>query len=122
MVDAEAIRTVVSRAKDHAEQLAAQQDAERARNPILEELQELGYEVHLQAEGWELGKRIAVRKPDEPNYDVQLAAISDGRIQSKVRAYAHSGRSTDTNKRDAEVEGNWCADKNPQRVPSNRWN
>jgi hypothetical protein len=51
-----------------------------------------------------------VQKPEEPNYDIQLAAASDGRIQSKVRAYAHSGRSPGINMRDLEVEGNWCAD------------
>jgi hypothetical protein len=73
-------------------------------------LQELGYEVRLQGDAWGPGDRIAVQKPEEPNYDVQLAAASDGRIQSKVRAYAHSGRSPGINKRDVEVEGSWCND------------
>jgi hypothetical protein len=85
-VDAGAIGAAISDAKKHAEQLAAQQDAERARNAILEGLQELGYEVRLQGDAWGPGDRIAVQKPEEPNYDVQLAAASDGRIQSKVRA------------------------------------
>ena len=110
MVDADAIRITVSRATKHAEQLATQQDAERARNVILEGLQELGYELQLQGDGWGPGQRIAVQKPEEPNYDIQLAAAPDGRIQSKVRAYAHAGRSSGINVRDVEVEGNWCAD------------
>jgi hypothetical protein len=110
MVDEDAIRKVISGSKKHAEKLAAQQDAERARSAILEGLQELGYEVKLQGKGWEPGARIVVQKPEEPNYDVQLAAASDGRIQSKVRAHAHSGRSGGVNQRDLEVEGNWCAD------------
>jgi hypothetical protein len=109
-VNASAIRTAISSAKKHAEQIAAQQDAQRARNLILEGLQELGYEVHLQGDVWGPGARIAVQKPDEPNYDVQLAAASDGRVQTKVRAYAHSGRSSGINKRDVEIEGTWCAD------------
>jgi hypothetical protein len=109
-VDAGAIKAAISGAKKHAEQLAAQQDAERARNAILEGLQELGYEVRLHGDAWGPGDRIAVQKPEEPNYDVQLAAASDGRIQSKVRAYAHSGRSPGINKRDVEVEGSWCND------------
>ena len=122
MVDADAIRITVSRATKHAEQLATQQDAERARNVILEGLQELGYELQLQGDGWGPGQRIAVQKPEEPNYDIQLAAAPDGRIQSKVRAYAHAGRSSGINVRDVEVEGNWCADlKTSQRTSSCRW-
>jgi hypothetical protein len=109
-IDVDAICAAISGAKKHAEQLAAQQDADRARNAILVGLEELGYEVRLQGDGWRPGDRIAVQKPGEPNYDVQLAAASDGRIQSKVRAYAHLGRSPGINKRDREVEGDWCAD------------
>lgn len=109
-VNADAIRMAILDAKKHAEQIAAQQDAERARNAILEGLQELGYEVRLQGDVWGPGERIAVQKPEEPNYDVQLAAAPDGRVQSKVRAYAHSGRSPGINNRDHEIEGNWCTD------------
>jgi hypothetical protein len=100
-LDADAVRAAISDAKKHAEQMASQQDAERARNAILEGLQELGYEVRVQNDGWGPGDRIAAQKPDEPNYDIQLAAASDGRIQSKVRAYAHSARSSGINRRDA---------------------
>ncbi|MEZ5775592.1 MAG: hypothetical protein R3D33_13040 [Hyphomicrobiaceae bacterium] len=41
---------------------------------------------------------------------MQLAAIPGGQIQSKVRAYDHAGRSTGVNRRDVEVEQNWCDD------------
>jgi len=108
--DTDAIHATVSRAKKHAEQLAAQQDASRARNAILDGLQELGYEVHLQNDGWGPSERISVQRPDEPNYDIQLAATSDGHIQSKVRAHTHAGRSQGINERDVEVEGAWCED------------
>jgi hypothetical protein len=104
------IQAVVSDAMKHAEQLSHRHDAERARSAILDGLRDLGYEVHLQVDGWGPGDRIAAHKPDEPNYDVQLAAASDGRVQSRVRAYAHSGRSSGTNRRDREVEENWCSD------------
>ncbi len=109
-LDADAIHATVSHAKKHASQLATEQDANRARNAILDGLQDLGYEVHLQGDGWRLGERISVQRPDEPNYDIQLAAASDGRIQSKVRAYAHPGRSPGVSERDVEVEGAWCGD------------
>lgn len=108
--DVDVIQAAVSAVRKHAEQVAAKQDAERARNAILEGLQELGYEVQVQRDGWGPGERIAVRKPEEPNYDIELAAASDGRVQTKVRAYAYSGRSPGINKRDLEVEENWCAD------------
>ena len=103
-------RTIIADAHKHADKTAAKQDAERARSALLEGLQELGYEVHLQGDVWAQGERITVQKPDEPNYDVQLAAAADGRVQSKVRAYSHSGRSPGMNERDSEMEGSWCAD------------
>ena len=76
---------------------------------MLAELRGLGYEVNVQGD-WSEGERITVARPNEPNYDVQLAAIPGGQIQSKVRAYDHAGRSTGVNRRDVEVEQNWCDD------------
>jgi hypothetical protein len=108
--DSSVIQAAVADAMKHADQLSQRQDAERARSAILDGLRDLGYEVHLQLDNWRLGERVAVRKADEPNYDVQLAAAADGRVQSKVRAYAHPGRSSGLNRRDREVEENWCAD------------
>jgi hypothetical protein len=108
--DAGVIQAAVANALKHTEQLTLQQDAERARSAILDGLRDLGYEVHLQVDSWRSGERVEVRKPDEPNYDVQLAAAADGRVQSKVRAYIHPGRSSGINRRDREVEENWCAD------------
>jgi len=108
--DPNVIGAVVSDATKHAEQMRQRQDAERARSAILDGLRDLGYEIHLQVEGWGPGDRIAAHKPDEPNYDVQLAAAADGRVQSRVRAYAHPARSSGTNRRDREVEENWCSD------------
>jgi hypothetical protein len=104
------ILAAVSDATKHVEQLCQRHDAERARSAILDGLRDLGYEVHLQVDGWGPGDRIAAHKPDEPNYDVQLAAAADGRVQSRVRAYAHPGRWSGTNRRDREVEENWCSD------------
>jgi hypothetical protein len=108
--DSSGIQATVSDAMKHAEQISQRHDAERARSAILDSLRDLGYEVHLQVEGWQPGDRIAAHKPDEPNYDVQLAAAADGRVQSRVRAYAHPGRSSGINRRDREVEENWCSD------------
>jgi hypothetical protein len=104
------IQAAVADAMKHAEQLSQRHDAERARSAILDGLRDLGYEVHLQVDSWGPGDRIAAHKPDEPNYDVQLAAAADGRVQSRVRAYTHPGRSSGTNRRDREVEENWCSD------------
>ena len=56
------------------------------------------------------GERISIQRPDEPNYDIQLAAAPDGRIQTKVRAFLHPGRSSGPSERDQEVEKSWCDD------------
>jgi hypothetical protein len=86
------------------------QDGERVRALLLSELHELGYEVNLQGTAWDESSRITIRKPSEPNYDVQLSAAPGGAIQSKVRAYEHPGRSAGINRRDVEVEQGWCDD------------
>ena len=49
------------------------------------------------------GHEARNQRPNEPNYDVQLSAPPNGQIQSKVRAYAHAGRSEGVNRRDVEV-------------------
>jgi len=77
---------------------------------MIDGLKSLGYEVHIEGEEWKPGQRITVSRPDEPNYDVQLAAREDGKVQTKVRAYQHGGRSGGVNARDAEVEERWCSD------------
>jgi hypothetical protein len=93
-----------------AEAEGKRQDGMRIRDALLGELTELGYEVNLQGEAWDEGSRITVQKPSEPNYDVQISAAPGGAIQSKVRAYAHAGRSAGINRRDVEVEQGWCND------------
>jgi hypothetical protein len=77
---------------------------------LLNELQELGYEVNLQGSVWGEGARLTIQKPSEPNYDIQLSAAPGGAVQSKVRAYDHPGRSAGVNRRDVEVEQGWCQD------------
>lgn len=97
-------------AEKHAAEQASREDAERARRALLEGLVDLGYEVSVQEGEWSTGQRITARRPSEPNYDVQLAARGDGKVQTKVRAYRHAGRSEGANARDVEVEDGWCAD------------
>ena len=42
-------------------------------------------------------KAAVTQRPEEPNYDVELPAAPNGKIQSKVKAYDHSGRSSGVN-------------------------
>ena len=99
---------------DEARRLAAAEarrsDGALARAAMLKGLSALGYELRLQGEAWDEGTQLEIKRPDEPNYDVQLSAPPNGRIQSKVRAYAHAGRGEGVNRRDAEVEQSWCDD------------
>lgn len=97
-------------AEKHAAEQASREDGEKARRALLEGLADLGYEVSVQEGEWSTGQRITARRPSEPNYDVQLAARGDGKVQTKVRAYRHAGRSEEANTRDVEVENAWCAD------------
>jgi hypothetical protein len=103
-------QSLAERAVDRAHLMAQQQDARKARAAMLSGLVALGYEVHIDGESWDDGERITVSRPEEPNYDVQLAARADGKVQAKVRAFRHSGRSEATNLRDVEVENQWCSD------------
>jgi hypothetical protein len=89
---------------------AARRDAIAARAAILLGLKELGYEIRMDGDIWDEGKRIQALRPDEPNYDIELSAAANGKIQSKVRAYDHPGRSAGVNLRDTEVEQSWCDD------------
>jgi hypothetical protein len=107
----------VSKAKalfDEARALAAAEaqrcDGALARAAMLKALSGLGYELRLQGAAWDEGTQLEIQRPGEPNYDVQLSAPPNGRIQSKVRAYAHAGRSEGVNRRDVEVEQSWCDD------------
>lgn len=108
--DAVAARSASEEARAWAETEGMRQDGERIRAVLLSELQELGYEVNMQGAAWDESSRIAISKPSEPNYDVQLSAAPSGAIQSKLRAYDHSGRSVGVNRRDVEVEQSWCDD------------
>ncbi len=103
-------RIAAEKARAWAESEWGLQDGERIRSLLVNELQELGYEVNLQGAGWNEGSRITIVKPSEPNYDVQLSAAPGGGIQSKVRAYSHAGRSDGVNRRDVEIEQSWCDD------------
>jgi hypothetical protein len=97
---------------DEARALAAaeakRRDGALARAAMLKGLSALGYELRLQGAAWEEGAQLEIQRPGEPNYDVQLSAPPNGCIQSKVRAYAHPGRSEGVNRRDIEVEQSWC--------------
>ena len=108
--DIAAASATADEARAWAEAEGKRQDAGRVRAVLLRELQELGYEVNLQGPAWDEGGRIAIQKPSEPNYDIQLGAMPGGALQSKVRAYDHPGRSAGVNRRDVEVEQSWCED------------
>ena len=108
--DPGAVRAAATAAKAWAEEEGRRQDGARVREVLLNELQALGYEVNVQGAAWEEGSRVTAQKPSEPNYDVQLSAAPNGAVQSKVRAYAHPGRGSGINRRDVEVEQNWCED------------
>lgn len=103
-------QSLAEKAVEHAQLMAQKEDARKARAAMLSGLVALGYEVHIEGESWDDGERITVSRPEEPNYDVQLAARADGKVQAKVRAFRHSGRSEATNIRDVEVEDQWCSD------------
>lgn len=103
-------RSVREEALKWAKEEAHRQDGARVRAALVAELQGLGYEVNVQAEAWNEGRSITAARPNEPNYDVQLGAAPGGKIQSKVRAYDHAGRSAGVNRRDVEVEQSWCDD------------
>jgi hypothetical protein len=87
---------------------AVRRDAVAARATVLQGLRELGYEIRMNGNIWNEGTRIEAQRPEEPNYDIELSAAPNGKIQSKVRAYDHSARSTGVNRRDIEVEQSWC--------------
>jgi hypothetical protein len=89
---------------------AARQDAIAARAATLRGLKELGYEIRMSGDVWDEGTRIEAQLPDEPNYDIQLSAAANDKIQSKVRAYDHAGRSSGVNRREVEMEQSWCDD------------
>ena len=108
--DLAAARAAHDEAKKWAVEEAGREDGARIRAALLSELQDLGYEVNVQAQDWTEGSRITASRPNEPNYDVQLSAVPGGQVQSKVRAYDHAGRSTGLNRRDVEVEQSWCDD------------
>lgn len=106
--DVAAARATREEAQDYATKQDQSEDAQKARAALVHGLQELGYEVRLQGEEWDEGERITISRPSEPHYDVELMSPPGGKIQSKVRAYMHEGRSQTTNTRDVEVESQWC--------------
>jgi hypothetical protein len=97
-------------ALDFARAEATRGDAVAARAAVLRGFRYIGYEIRMNSDRWDEGARIEAQRPDEPNYDIQLSAPANGKIQSKVRAYDHSGRSAGVNLRDVEVERSWCDD------------
>lgn len=108
--DLKEARALFEEARALAAVEAQRRDGAMARAAILQGLSDLGYEVRLQGEVWHEGTQLEIQRPSEPNYDVQLSAPPNGRIQSKVRAYAHAGRGEGVNRRDIEVEQSWCDD------------
>jgi hypothetical protein len=103
-------RVLFDEARAMAAAEAKRRDGALARATMLKALKGLGYELRLQGEGWDEGTHLEIRRPGEPNYEVHLSAPPNGRIQSKVRAFAHAGRSEGVNRRDVEVEQSWCDD------------
>jgi hypothetical protein len=97
-------------ALDFVQAEATRRDAVTARAAVLRGLRDLGYEIRMNGGQWDEGTRIEAQRPDEPNYDIELSAAANGKIQSKVRAYDHIGRSAGVNLRDVEVEQSWCDD------------
>jgi len=108
--DVSATRLLRDEVQAWAEAEAKREDGIKVRAALVSELQNLGYEVNVQNSGWVEGARITAIRPNEPNYDVELSAAPGSVVQSKVRAYAHAGRSTGVNRRDVEVEQGWCDD------------
>ena len=109
-VDVGQARALFEEARGLAAAEAKRRDGALARSAMLTGLSALGYELRLQGKAWDEGTQLEIQRPDEPNYDVQLMAPPNGRIQSKVRAFAHAGRSEGVNRRDVEVEQSWCDD------------
>jgi hypothetical protein len=89
---------------------AKRRDGALVREALVRGLRALGYDLRLQGAVWDKGAQVEIGRPDEPNYDIQLSAPPNGRIQSKVRAYSHAGRGDGVNRRDVEVEQGWCDD------------
>lgn len=109
-VDVGQARALFEEARGLAVAEAKRRDGALARAAILKGLSALGYELRLQGKVWDEGTQLEIQRPGEPNYDVQLSAPPNGRIQSKVRAYVHAGRGEGVNRRDIEVEQSWCDD------------
>src|SRR5262249_46617933 len=84
-------KALLHTAQTFAEAEAKRRDGLLARTAIVKGLTDLGYELHPQGEAWDEGTHIEINRPGEPNYDVLLSAAASGRVQSKVRAYAHAG-------------------------------
>ena len=103
-------RALAAEARSFADAEAKRRDGLLVRAAIVKGLCDLGYEVRLQGDTWDERGQLEIARPGEPNYDVHLSAAANGRVQSKVRAFAHAGRSEGVNRRDVEVEQGWCDD------------
>lgn len=103
---------IVKGALLHANATDQALDAARARLEIIKGLEEMGYDVTLQGDEWNEGQRITASHRSDSNYDVQLSAVPGSKVQTKVRAHMHVGRTPEANLRDFEMEQKWCDDQN----------
>lgn len=78
------------------------------REAILKGLSELGYEVkESMATAWVRNGRIIVKKPNEPDYGVELGAIEEAeRMQIQLVSFKQSTNSS----QDIEKETIWCSE------------
>ena len=73
----------------------------------------LGYEVRENmATAWAENGRVIVRKPQEPDYGIELKSPPAGEaVQARVVAFARNAeRSASEVQRDREVEQTWCGE------------
>jgi hypothetical protein len=70
----------------------------------------LKVQLSINAEAVRMAPRNIVSLLPAKSRRLKIYAAPNGRIQSKVGAYAHAGRSEGVNRRDVKVEQSWCDD------------
>jgi hypothetical protein len=103
--------TLCAEAKALATVEAGKSAALARRRAILQGLASLGYEVgETMTTAWEKDGRVIVRKPESPDYGIEIGAPADA-VRMQVRLVgADKPASLRTAARDKDQETIWCAD------------
>jgi hypothetical protein len=109
-----AVRELIQAAETWRLAEAVREDAALRRETLLRSLAALGYEVREgMITAWAEEGRVVVRKPDDPNYGIELAsppASAGSSVQARVVAFDAGQRTAESTQRDREIESTWCND------------